>query len=1451
MKNNSKRICALLLAIVMCIGCVVPVFAETAHAVGNASSSSSSSSDCQYANEKGEHVYVKDAAYLTFIRTVDPVCGEEGYDLYECVCGKPVLTNKKVVNNGADHSWSAWEPVKNPTCTDKGQDKRTCSTCGKPDYRDVDALGHDELTNKPAKIVCALGATWKCGRCDYDFVKVAGDCTFELVKFNPAPTCNGEGSADFECSVCHETKQVEVEKMNPVNGAHTWVKVGEFDEGKAPTCAKPGSGNVKCSECGLDAKVVDGYITGKLEGIDVNIAVAAFAATGKHDYSKDVPAVEAGCETGGNTAGKVCSVCGAADPENTSEPREPKGHVYGNLVPAVEDDCEKDKWGMAAHYFCDVCDTYFDSEKKATTEDALKIKPTHTWKDEPSAVIAPTCTTFGWELYACVDCGELGTQEDVGSDVNFEVTGVVKLDKLGHNFDPEKGATVVGAPQIKDCEKDGKITYKCANSWQVNGQTVYCDETKEFIDEATGHQYKPVVTPATCEHKGYTQDICSCGAIDPKGKYDEVSIDKDNHEIDWSKAAVATPPTCTTEGVLLGYCPYCKVDDTQPIKKLSHEYLKKVGETAPNCDNDGHYVMQCVNGCGGTTTIKADDAVLKANKLTESLYNETAHDKLGHNYINFVETIYPDCYANGYDVYDCANDNCNKTIKDYTVAADTYAEAGAADLKYPKTSHGDYSAVVTYPSCAAPSVKGYTTMTCGVCEQHKASGNKLASVVAANATEYSVYSYKTAYTDYDFENHLHHGGNAAVYEDTLYHNAVRYDTPELADEAARAEAKDPNATANGIYRIGTCTKSELRDYYCTACKTQFYVRNVNGEKFGVGEHLDLREDVKATEPSCTGTGTTLGWHCEACGESEKSETIPATGHTLVKQSGSEVGCITDGEKEHYICSVCDGIYLTNDSKSTENVKESDLKIPATGHTFGNVVAEESSSCTVQGTAAHYVCSTCNCKYLTNNVKDADAKTPEELKLPLADHSMKSKPHVDATCTTEGYTYYWCENCTYEIVKEYERENGHNYGELVKANEAQCGKDGNIAYYFCEDCGHYFDSDKKKDLGNDKDSTVLPATGKHVHEFKDKDGKVISSVEFTDSCKDVIVDANGKVVDKFCKWCEKVIVDTHKNTSTNTVAPTCVEYGYTAKLCNDCGVLLEKTDMVDPKNPDHEDKSKFAWVVLPGDEAGVFEEGKKSYVCSDCGYVEKTEKIPAKGGIVFSYEIDNAIKSGADFVNGGKIKLTIKYNAVNANLTSIFLNLNYNKDVLAYVSGEHLCEIYDGDDNIIFKESAIGGNIPGTLTASARTYGFTDTDRTNKTLNGEGIFAIVYFDIKDEATIDKMFDFSVVTEGNSRSEVLDENFNSLDADSIVYGEVAAKPIKALGDVLVDGVLTSADVNKLIDIAFSQADNYLAAADIDQDGDVDSDDYDYLMSVVLGDMSVADMWKKNDRNLPAEA
>lgn len=107
-------------------------------------------------------------------------------------CGTPSTTSESKgeesqpsqTSSAHTHKWGDWTRVKEPTCTEKGQEKRTCD-CGQEQTRDVAAKGH----------------TW------------VEDATKAV-----AATCATPGKKVSKCSVCNETKEEDIPTLE-----HKWV----------------------------------------------------------------------------------------------------------------------------------------------------------------------------------------------------------------------------------------------------------------------------------------------------------------------------------------------------------------------------------------------------------------------------------------------------------------------------------------------------------------------------------------------------------------------------------------------------------------------------------------------------------------------------------------------------------------------------------------------------------------------------------------------------------------------------------------------------------------------------------------------------------------------------------------------------------------------------------------------------------------------------------------------------------------------------------------------------------------------------------------------------------------------------------------------------------------------------------------------------------------------------
>ena len=154
------------------------------------------------------HVETANHTWNSGTVTKAATCKETGVKTYTCTTCS--ATKKEIIAKTNNHSFGDWKQTKAPTCTDAGTETRTCTVCGKPETRNISALGH----------------------------------SFSNPTVTKRPTCTEAG---VETGTCTRCKQTATSAIKP-----TGHKFGEWSDSKAATCTEGGTQKRVCATCGAE-----------------------------------------------------------------------------------------------------------------------------------------------------------------------------------------------------------------------------------------------------------------------------------------------------------------------------------------------------------------------------------------------------------------------------------------------------------------------------------------------------------------------------------------------------------------------------------------------------------------------------------------------------------------------------------------------------------------------------------------------------------------------------------------------------------------------------------------------------------------------------------------------------------------------------------------------------------------------------------------------------------------------------------------------------------------------------------------------------------------------------------------------------------------------------------------------------------------------------------------------
>ena len=440
---------------------------------------------------------------------------------------------------------------------------------------------------------------------------------------------------------------------------------------------------------------------------------------------------------------------------------------------------------------------------------------------------------------------------------------------------------------------DGEVT--TAPTCTVAGVKTFtctaCNETKTEPVDALGHDFAGGAWQS--DGANHWKKCSRCDVTEPKSAHT------------WNDGEVTTAPTCTVAGEKTFTCTKCSATNVQTIDALGHDFTG-----AWQKDTDNHWKQCSHSGCTATdgkaahrwaeqtileATCTADGKKLCICKDCLAAKSETL-PATGHTLTHHAEKA-PTCTEIGWNAYDtCA---CGYT---------TYVELPA--LGHDKIHHNAKAVTCTekgwnaYETCSRCAYTTYVELP-ALGHDKIAHEGQAATCINIGWNAYDTCS-RCAYTTYA---ELPALGHTAISHDAKAATCTEkgwraYVTCEHCGYTTYAETPALGHDFTGAWQKDTDNHWKQ----CSRCTTTD----------GKAAHRWNAGDVLA-KASCTADGQKI-YICEDC-FATKSETLPATGHTLTHHEARAATCTEKGWNAYDTCETCG--YTTY------------AETPALGHDFGD------------------------------------------------------------------------------------------------------------------------------------------------------------------------------------------------------------------------------------------------------------------------------------------------------------------------------------------------------------------------------------------------------------------------------------------------------------------------------------------------------------------------------------
>lgn len=431
---------------------------------------------------------------------------------------------------------------------------------------------------------------------------------------------------------------------------------------------------------------------------------------------------------------------------------------------------------------------------------------------------------------------------------------------------------------------------------------------------------------------------------------------KCNH--DWDNGKLTTEPTCTEEGVKTFTCKSCGETNTEIVAALSHTYV----ETGiPGSCTQRPGTKYVCSRCGDRYTVWDEGGWSEWSTEYPAGYDENDIEaKVQYRYKDKETTTSSSSSLEGWTLL-----SSEKVWGEYGPWSDwsrTYVAASDSTQVETAPLYRYY-----YFLCHGCGDHNPLSSACG-CGSASNSWNQRDSTVPYNQSNSSVVSYATSKRQ-----------TTSLGDGQLWY----FSSGNLNSTAVgTVDADSDGIVINQGYRYRTRTQSTVYNFYrwgewsewsdtevAESDSREVETRTVyRYNLYANGQH-SWDAGTITRQPACTTEGVKT-FTCGACGET-RTEAVPATGHTEVKDAAVAATCTTAGKTEGSHCSVCNAVI------------KAQTTIPTIAHTEVTDPAV-AATCTEEGKTEGSHCSVCG-KTLT-----------EQVVVPRAEHT-----YVNSECTVCG------------------------------------------------------------------------------------------------------------------------------------------------------------------------------------------------------------------------------------------------------------------------------------------------------------------------------------------------------------------------------------------------------------------------------------------------------------------